>query len=64
DPWPPVRSPDRHVEPGLHPGRAVHRLPPLPRRERSRPAGLHHGDLRAPSSLRPRSSLQKKTLLR
>ena len=41
----------RHVQPRLHPCRALYRFPALPWRERGRTVGLYHGNPR--SSTRP-----------
>ena len=46
DPGLQVRDADRHVEPGLHPGRAAHGVPAVPGGGRGRPARVHHRDLR------------------
>ena len=40
-----VLAAHRHVVVRLHPGRTLHRLPHLPRRERGRAAQLHHGSM-------------------
>lgn len=42
-PGSPLQHGHWHVEPGLHPCRALHRLSPLPGREWSRANSLHHG---------------------
>lgn len=59
-----LRDRHRYLESGLHPGRTVHGLPALSRRERSRPTLVHYGS-RGPAALgRPRSGLETKALLR
>lgn len=39
-----IRDANRHVEPGLYPGGAVHRFPATAGRGRGGPAGMHHRD--------------------
>ena len=59
-----VQHGHRHVESGVHLGRAVHGLPAVPRGERGGTASLHHGDIWSPLPLSPQRRSEKEALLR
>ena len=53
----------RHVEPWLHPSRAVHGIPTVPWGERGGAAGLHHGDVGIPQPFPSGRGTKKEALL-